>query len=149
VPKPRKNGRRAELEEPAGLPKILSPPAEPKLLKMSKIPAITPKWRRMVSVLDNVMESTRVSTPTSTEEKNIKEANEAITTRIEAKIGPSVPAEIGSVETVGKDTEQGPSDATLILEKERAPKKVKSPTPEASTEELDFTIRHASGKQLS
>jgi hypothetical protein len=27
--------------------------------------------------------------------------------------------------------------------------KVKSPTPEASTKELDFIIRHASGKQLS
>jgi hypothetical protein len=37
----------------------------------------------------------------------------------------------------------------LILEKEGAPKKVKSPTPEVSTEELDFIIRHASGKQLS
>jgi hypothetical protein len=35
------------------------------------------------------------------------------------------------------------------LEKEGAPKKVKSPTPEASTEELDFIIRHDSGKQLS
>jgi hypothetical protein len=29
------------------------------------------------------------------------------------------------------------------------PKKVKSPTPETSTEELDFIIWHASGKQLS
>jgi hypothetical protein len=33
--------------------------------------------------------------------------------------------------------------------KKGTPKKVKSPTPEASTEELDFIIRHASGKQLS
>jgi hypothetical protein len=40
-------------------------------------------------------------------------------------------------------------DAALTLEKEGAPKKVKSPTPEASTEELDFIIRHASAKQLS
>jgi hypothetical protein len=35
------------------------------------------------------------------------------------------------------------------LEKEGAPKKVKSPTLEASIEELDFIIRHASGKHLS
>jgi hypothetical protein len=35
------------------------------------------------------------------------------------------------------------------LEKEDAPKMVKSPAHEASTEELDFIIRHASGKQLS
>jgi hypothetical protein len=36
-----------------------------------------------------------------------------------------------------------------VLEKEAAPKKVESPTPEAPTEELDFIIRHASGKKLS
>jgi hypothetical protein len=33
-----------------------------------------------------------------------------------------------------------------VPEKEDAPEKVGSPTPEASTEELDFIIRHASGK---
>jgi hypothetical protein len=127
----------------------LSPPPELELSKVSKIPAITPKRRRMASVLDAVMESTRVSTPASTEEQNIKEATEAITTRVEAEVGPSVPAETRLVETVGKDTEQGPLDAALILEKEGTPKKVKYPTLEASTEELDFIIRHASGKQLS
>jgi hypothetical protein len=135
-----------ELEESAGLPKILSLPPEPELSKVSKIPAITPKRRRMASVLDAVMESTRVSTPAFTEEKNIKEATEAITTRVEAEAGPSIPAEIGPVETVEKDIVEGPSDAAQILEKEGAPKNVKYPTPEASTEELDFIIRHASGK---
>jgi hypothetical protein len=129
-----------ELEESAGLPKILSPPLEPELPKVSKIPAITPKRRRMASMLDTVMESTRISTPASTEEKNIKEATKAITTRVEAEVGPSVPAETGPIETVGKDIEQGPSDAAMILEKEGAPKKVKSPTLEAYTEELDFII---------
>jgi hypothetical protein len=34
------------------------------------------------------------------------------------------------------------------LEKESAPKKVKSPIHEAPTEELYFIIRHALGKQL-
>jgi hypothetical protein len=113
-----------ELEESAGLPKILSPPPEPELPKVSKIPAITPKRRRMASVLDVVMESMRVSNPASTEEKNIKEATEAITTRVEAEVGSSIPAETGPVETVGKDTEQGPLDAALILEKEGTPKMV-------------------------
>jgi hypothetical protein len=125
---------------------------EPELRKsveVSKIPAVTPKRRRMASVLDAVLESTRVPTPTSAEvpnmgEKNIKEAAKVVTTRVEAEVRPSVPAEIGSVET-----EQGPSDVALNLEKEGAPKKVKSPAPEASSEELDFIIRHASGKQLS
>jgi hypothetical protein len=48
-----------------------------KLAEVSKIPAVTPK-RRMASVLDAAMESTKVPTPGSTEvpsmsEKNIKE----------------------------------------------------------------------------
>jgi hypothetical protein len=91
------------------------------------------------------MESTRVPTPASIEvpsmsEKNIKETAKAVTTRVEAEVGPSFSAETEPVETIEKDTEQGPSDAALILEKEGTPKKVKSPTPEAATEELDFII---------
>jgi hypothetical protein len=124
---------------------------EPELRKsteVSKIPAVTPKTRRMASVLDAVMESTRVPTPASIEvpsmsERNIKETVEAIATHVEVEVEALVPAEIGPVETVEKDIEEGPSDATLILEKGGAPKKVKSPTLEASTEELDFIIRHA------
>jgi hypothetical protein len=86
---------------------------EPELRKsaeVSKIPLVTPNRRRMASVLDTFMESTRVPTPASTEvpnmsEKNIKETAEAVTTCAEAEVGPSVPAETGPVETVGKDTE--------------------------------------------
>jgi hypothetical protein len=59
-----------------------------------------------------------------------------------------VPIETKPVET-GQSIEQGPLDVGLVLEKEDAPEKVESPTPEASTEELDFIIRHASGKKLS
>jgi hypothetical protein len=47
-----------ELEEPTVLPKILSPLLEPELPKVSKVPAITPKRRRMATVLDVVLEST-------------------------------------------------------------------------------------------
>jgi hypothetical protein len=60
-----------------------------------------------------------------------------------------VPIKTEPIETIGQSAEQVPSDATLILEKESTSKKVKSPTPEASTEELDFIIRHVSGKELS
>jgi hypothetical protein len=120
-----------ELAESTGLPKILSLPPEPELPKVSKAPAITPK-RRMASVLDVVLESTRAPTPASA-----KEAAEA---------GPTVPIKTGHVETLEQDTKQGPSDATLILEKEDAFKKAKSPTLEVCTEELDIIIRHASGK---
>ena len=98
----------------------------------------------MASVLDAILESTRAPTPASA-----KEAAEARSTRVELEAGPSVPIEIGPIETIEQDTKQGPTDATLILEKEGASKKVKSPTLEAFTEEPDLIIRHASGKQLS
>jgi hypothetical protein len=104
---------------------------------------ITPKRRRMASVPDDVLESTRAPIPASA-----KEAAEAATTRVEVRARPSVPIETGPVETIEQNTERGPSDATLIAEKESA-SKVKSPTPEAFDEEIDFIIRHASGKQLS
>jgi hypothetical protein len=69
---------------------------EAELLKIQKTTLITPKRRRMASVLDAVMESTKVLTPTSTEvpsmgEKNTKETAEATITRVEAEAGPSVP----------------------------------------------------------
>ena len=118
-----KAAKEPEPEESAGLPKILSPPPEPELSKVSKAPAITPKRRRMASVLDAILESTRAPTPAS--------ANEA-----EAEAGPSVPIETGPIET-RQNIEQGPSDATLVLEQD-APKKVEFPSPEASTEELDY-----------
>jgi hypothetical protein len=55
-----------------------------------------------------------------------------------AKAGPSAPIKAYA------------SEATpLTLEEENAPKKVKSPAPEMLAEELDFIVRHASGKQLS
>jgi hypothetical protein len=139
-----KTVKEPELEESAGLPKIPSLPPKSELPKVSKTPAITPKRRRMASVLDAVLESTRAPTPASA-----KEAVEAGTTCDEAEAGTSVPIKIGSVETIEHDTKQGPLDATLILEKEGASKKVKSPTLEEFTEESNFIIRHASGKQLS
>jgi hypothetical protein len=58
-----KAAKEPELGETVGLPKILSPSAEPEMPKVSKAPAITPKRRRMASVLDTVLESTRASTP--------------------------------------------------------------------------------------
>ena len=45
------------------MPKILSPSAEAELSKMTKAPATTPKRRRMASVLDAVMETTKALTP--------------------------------------------------------------------------------------
>jgi hypothetical protein len=125
------------------LPKILSPSAEPELLKISRAPAITPKRRRMASVLDAVMESIRASTPAPA--KKVAKTN---TARAETEAGPSVPAEAEPA-TTEQRTEQESPDTGMALEKEDAPKKAKSSIPEAPSEDLDFIIRHASGKKLS
>jgi hypothetical protein len=138
-----KTAEEPEREETTGLPKILSPPPRPELPKVSKAPAMNPKRRRMASVLDAVLESTRASTLAPAKE-NVK----TTTTRVEPEAGPSVPIETKSAGT-RRSVEQGPSDVGLVLEKEDTPKKIESPTPEAPFEELDFIIRHASGKRLS
>jgi hypothetical protein len=98
---------------------------------VSNIPAITPKGRRMASVLDAVMESAKVQAPASTLDKEgdiPKKSDDAKITQDTVEAGP--PA----------CTEANPSRATLILEKESAPEKVKSLTPKAPTEKLDFII---------
>jgi hypothetical protein len=51
-----------ELEKAMLLPNILSPPAEAELPKVTKAPATTPKRRRMASVLDVVIETTKALT---------------------------------------------------------------------------------------
>jgi hypothetical protein len=138
-----KAAKEAELEKTVGLPKILSPPAEPELPKVSKAPAITPKKRIMASVLDVVLETTRVLTPAPT-----KEAAEAATARAKTEVGPSVPIEAEPAGTKQR-TEQESSDASLALEKKVVPEKAKSAILEAPSEDCDFIIRHASGKRLS
>jgi hypothetical protein len=132
-----------EREKIVGLPKILSPLPEPELPKVSKTPAITPKRRRMASVLDAIIESTRSSTPAPA-----KETAKVATACPETEVGPSVPTEAEPVGTEQR-TEQESLDVGLALEKKEAPEKVKSTTHEAPSEDLDFIIRHASGKRLS
>jgi hypothetical protein len=68
------------------LPKILSPPAEVELSKVAKDPATTPKRRRMASVLDAVMETTRALTPAP-----VKKVAKTAMARAETEAGPSVP----------------------------------------------------------
>jgi hypothetical protein len=130
-----KAAEKPDREETAGLP-------EPKLPKVAKTPVITPKRRRMASVLDTVMETTRALTPTP-----VKKAVEVATARAEPEVEPSVPPEAEPTGT--KERTKGPSDIGLVLEKKDVPEKFKSPTPEAPSEDRDFIIRHASGKRLS
>jgi hypothetical protein len=132
-----------ELGKTVGLPKILSPPAELGLLKVSKAPTTTPKRRRMASMLDTVLETTRVLTPAPA-----KEVAEAATVHAETEAGPLVPAEAEPAGALQR-TEQESSDAGLALKKKDALEKAKSLILEAPFEDLDFIIRHASGKRLS
>jgi hypothetical protein len=58
-------------------------PSEPELPKVAKTPAVTPKRRRMASMLDAVMETTRALTPTP-----LKKVVETVTARAETEAGP-------------------------------------------------------------
>jgi hypothetical protein len=55
-----------KVEETMKMPEILSPPAEAKLPKVQKAPAATPKRKRMASVLDVVLETTKALSPAPT-----------------------------------------------------------------------------------
>jgi hypothetical protein len=114
---------------------------ETELPRVSKSPTVTPKRRRMASVLDAVMESVKVQTPavaTHSKGEALKKYIEDCMAQATSEAGPSTPAEVR------------PSGATPVLvEKESVPEKLKSPAPEAPTEGMEFIVRHASGKQLS
>jgi hypothetical protein len=56
------------------------------LPKMQKIPAATPKRRRMASVIDAVIDTRKALTPAST-----KKTVEAAKNQVEAEVGPSTP----------------------------------------------------------
>jgi hypothetical protein len=131
------------------LPKIMSPPVEAELPKVTKAPATTPKRRRMASVLDAVIETTKALTPAPA--KKVAEA-----AMVEAKVEPATAeakaVPLVSVEMKPAATEEGAEQESLgfgiTMEKEIA-KEAKSPDPEALSENLDFIIHHASGKRLS
>jgi hypothetical protein len=104
----------------------------------------------MASVLD-VLETIKASssTPgkiakaskTQIETKTKLTEAEAILSQPDAEAGPSVPAKEKSSKIGEKAAEEG---IEQIL-----PEKAAAPTPEASSEVLDYIIRHASGKRLS
>jgi hypothetical protein len=109
----------------------------------------------MASVLDAIMESSKVQTPTSAHDRKgeiPKESSEAGMTLGTNEAGLSVPAEARSSVAAKEGIEARPSEAvgaTLMLEKEGATEESESPAPGAPAEELEFIVRHASGKKLS
>jgi hypothetical protein len=118
-------------------PEILSPLAEADLPKMQKIPAATPKRRRMASVLDAIIETTKALTPAST-----KKTVDAAKNQVEAEAGPSTPIKPKTDVPEDKVGQQS-SDTGKTTEK------AKSPVPKALAEDTDYIVRHASGKKLS
>jgi hypothetical protein len=131
------------------LPKILSPLIEATLPKMQKASAATPKRRRMANVLDAVLEAIKVLSPATA--KKIAEAEAK--SQAKAETGQ---AEAEATQAQGK-TEAGPSVPTetkLVAPEEKtaeqiAPEKIETSAPKDLIKNIDFIIRHASGKKLS
>jgi hypothetical protein len=105
--------------------------------KLAVAPAATPrKGRRMTSVLDAVLKSTKMPTPISTEasEDKIEDLREVTT----ASASP-IHVEAGPLGT-----------KPVELAKESIPEKLTSSIPKApSQDDLEYIVHHASGKQLS
>ena len=84
-----------QAEETMKMPEILSPSTVVKLPKAQKASAATPKRRRMASVLDAVIETTKALSPAPS--KKIAEATKAQTEaeagQVEAEVGPSMPSD--------------------------------------------------------
>jgi hypothetical protein len=130
---------------------VLSPSAGVEVPKTQKGLAATPKRKRMASVLD-VLET--IKTSSSTLEKIAKASKtqieietkltkaEAILSHADTEAGPSVPTNEKSSKTGEKAAEEDGIEQIL-------PEKAAAPAPEASSEVLDYIIRHASGKRLS
>jgi hypothetical protein len=137
-----------KVEEIIKMPKILSPPTEAKLSKVQKAFAATPKRRRMANMLDAVLVTTKALSPapskkTAEAAKMQAEAEtrqaEAGATQAQAKAeaGPLVPTETEPAAPEEKTTEH------------IAPEKIEASALEASNENDDYIIRHASGKKMS
>jgi hypothetical protein len=131
-----------KVEKVIKVPEILSPPVETDLTKMQKPPAATSNRRRMASVLDAVIETTKALTPAST-----KKTIEAAKNQVEAKAGPSAPTKTKAV--VPKDKVGQQSSDTGKTAEQVVTEKAKSPVPKALAEDTDYIVRHASGKKLS
>jgi hypothetical protein len=136
-----------KVEEIIKMSKILSLPTEANLPKVQKASAATPKRRKMANVLDVVLETTKALSPAPSKKiSQSKAKSRAKAGRAEAK-----------ATEVQAEAEAGPSMSTEIepaVPKEKAaeqiaPEKIETPAPEALIENIDYIIRHASGKKLS
>jgi hypothetical protein len=128
---------------------VISPSAEVTVPKAQKDLTTTPKRKRMVNILD-VLE--KIKTSSSTPGKTAEASKTQIETKqteaevakshAETEAGPSEPAKEKSLEIGEEETEREATEQ--ILSEQTA-----TPTPEASSEILDYIVRHALGKRLS
>jgi hypothetical protein len=127
---------------------VISPSVGVTMPKTQKDLTTTPKRKRMVNILD-VLETMKSSssTPKKTAEASktqiVAKLSEAKAAKSQAEIdaGPSEPAKGKSLEI--EEEEPKKETAKQILSEQTA-----TPTPEASSEVLDYIIRHASGKNV-
>jgi hypothetical protein len=134
-----------QVERVIEMSEILSPPAATDLPKMPRVPIVTPKRRRMVSVLDAVIETMKALSPAP-----IKKIAKAAKAQAEAKSGR---AEAEATKTQA-NAEAGPlapiaAKPAALEEKTAGHIGPETPAPEAPIETVDYIIRHASGKKLS
>jgi hypothetical protein len=130
---------------------VLSPSAEVTMPKAQKGLVATPKRKRMASVLD-VLETIKASSSTPgkvAKASKVQMEIETKPTEVEASVsqvgveaGPSEPTKEKPLETGEKAPEEEAIERIF-------PEKAVAPTPEAPFEDLDYIIRHASGKRLS
>jgi hypothetical protein len=125
-----------ESEKAAEQPKVMSPPALTGLPKPSSTTTATLRKRRMASILDVVLESMKAPVSASGEASGEKSKD------VREKITASTTTTLGETE---------PSKAMPIgLVEQSVPEKSKSLAPEAPPHgDLEYIVRHASGKQLS
>jgi hypothetical protein len=132
-----------EATEGSKTSEVLSPAANIETMKNQKVPAVTPKRKRMVNVLD-VLETIKSSSTSPKETVVIpKEKTEVSDTKApepetETEARSSEPTKIKSLEF----EEEKITEPTFVEE-------ISAAAPEASPKVLDYIVRHASGKQLS
>jgi hypothetical protein len=116
--------------------------------KVQKASAATPKRLRMANLLDAVLETTKALSRAPT-----KKIAEAVKAQTEAETGQ---AETESTKAQA-EAEAGPSALVVMkpaapeekMAGQIAPEMIETPAPEALIENIDYIIRHASGKKLS
>jgi hypothetical protein len=119
-----------KVEKTVKIPEILSPSAGVELSKVQKPPVATPKRRRMASVLDAVLETTKALSPAPT-----KKAAEAIKVQAGAKARPSVPIETKPVAPEDKSEQQ--TSAIGKASEDITTEKTEAPAPEAPSEDIN------------